>query len=754
MNRYSQLSQNIFMLKFCFRNCLFILPFIFLSSAFAEESQITKQKRPRIALVLSGGGALGMAHIGVLKKLEEMSIPVDCVVGTSMGALIGGAYADGITPDEMESVLVNTDISLLFDDYPPRKDITQKIKRDNFRAFFDFSLGFNDWKIMLPSGASSGYKFELFLQKLLNLDASRQYLNFDMLPVPYRAIATDIETGDMKVFHQGQLTTTMRASMSLPAIVAPISINGRSYLDGGLVRNLPVDIGRQLCGDIVIAVNLGTKPKSQDQIRSSIDVAMQSLTLLTEQNVADSLSELREQDILISPELSDFDLLSFNKQREIIDRGTAAAIKQQKRLSQLSIPREDYLKWRSTRFKTQSRSTRINLIEAKTAGYVTSDSVLREISIKDGELLDQDKLHSDLETLYGRSDFAYVGYSIDQVDNETKLVINADSKPWGPGYVKFGVGALTDFNSPTQFNTLATYRRTWINDYGAEWRTDLQLGYDSLLRTEFIQPLQVTDGAFVTPYLEAQRYFIPIYIAEVRAGDFIIAQKNAGIDIGVMGNLGEIRVGGYYSRINTKPEFGIATPIFENEHIKQSGIRADLIFDQIDNVSFPRAGIYLKLYYEDSEVREDVNVRYKKAQAILTGAYSLAENTVKLHYEWGDELSGLDDLPVYDAFELGGPGRLSGLYLDQLTGSRYDLGTLTYYYRVSQLPIQIGNGFYVGGSLETGKINDYLSGYTDTRINAGSLFVATETILGTLTVSYGLTDTHQHAWYLQLGPQF
>ena len=740
--------------KFASITCLIFLYCIPFRMAVASEPVSNDQKRPRVALVLSGGGALGMAHIGVLQQLEQMSIPVDCVVGTSMGALIGGAYANGVTPDKMAAALINTDISQLFDDNPPRADITQNLKRDDYRAFFDFALGFKGGKFMLPSGASSGYKFELFLKKLLNLDAARSNLDFNQLPLPYRAVVTDLETGEMKVFNHGRLTRVMRASMSLPAIVAPISIDDRTYIDGGLVRNLPVDIGRELCGDVVIAVNLGSKPKSQAQIQSSVDVALQSLVLLTEQNVAVSLAELGSDDILISPQLADFDLLSFDKQREIIDRGVAAAIKQQPALRKLAVSPQAYQQWRASRFSTTSAPVKIKSIAVRSSGYVTPEAILREIDLQAGDLLDQKQLHNQLEKLYGRGDFSYVDYSIDPEEAGADLIIYTDNKSWGPSYVRFGVGALTDFTSRTQFNLLASYRDTWVNSYGAEWRTDLQFGYDSFLRTEFNQPLQLSDGAFVLPYLEARRYFKPFYIAEVQAGEYTISRRDIGVDVGVTGSLGEFRIGGYFSRVNSKPEFSIATPLFSDKHIDQSGFRANLIIDQLDSVSFPRYGTYLKLFYDDSDVDEgSADYSYRKAQVIFTGAYSMAKHTLNLHYEWGDELSGLNDLPVQETFTLGGPGRLSGLFLDQLNGSRYSLASLTYYYQLNQLPTQLGRGLYAGLSLETGKINDGLMENPDERINAGSLFVAADTILGNLKISYGVTDTEQHTWYLQVGPR-
>jgi NTE family protein len=256
--------------------------------------------RPEVALVLSGGGAKGLAHIGVLKVLEELHVPVDCVIGTSMGALVGGIYAAGVEPETMQKIIAETDIAELFNDNPPRSEISYQIKKDDYRPLFDLNMGFNNFELELPYGASAGYRFELFLKEFIGLGSSISTLDFDDLPTPYRGTATDLETGDLKVFNQGDLARVMRASMSLPAVVAPTVIDDHIYVDGGLIRNLPIDIGRQTCGEVIIAVNLGTTPKSRDEIKNILDVASQAVILLTEQNVNASLEELSDKDILIT----------------------------------------------------------------------------------------------------------------------------------------------------------------------------------------------------------------------------------------------------------------------------------------------------------------------------------------------------------------------------------------------------------------------------------------------------------------------
>ena len=721
---------------------------------FAAEST-DPAKRPRVALVLSGGGALGFAHIGVLKVLEELRVPVDCIVGTSMGALVGGSYCAGVSANDMEKIIIESDIGSLFDDEPPRSEIPHNLKQDDYRPLFDFTLGFNKGELQLPTGASAGYKFELFLKKMIGTGASVANLNFSELPIPYRAIATNLETGEMKVFEQGELSQVMRASMSLPAVVNPTKIGNSVYVDGGLVNNLPIDIGRELCGEVLIAVNLGTKPKSKEEIHNSIDVALQSIVLLTEQNVKQSLEKLTADDILIEPNLKEYSSSSFSNQEEIIERGVVAARKQTARLAALAVSPDTYQHWLAGRQFKEFPSLTVTDITAETSGEVNTKAVTRDITTKPGQEFDRDNLGKDIVDMYGRGDFSYIGYSIIPDEESATIIIDAEAKPWGPGYLKFGFGAATDFTSPTQLNLAMSYRRTWMNSLGAEWRTDAQIGYNSFLRTEFMQPLQVRDGVFITPYLAAQRHFIQYYAEDIRLGDYRVQRLLAGVDLGITGRFGELTIGPYVGQIRGTPDFSILNtilPALDNDRI---ALLFTGVIDQLDRLVFPRSGYQASVEILNAEDKPYPGDDFSRAQASLTGAVSLGKNTFLARAEWGKEISGQDEnIPVYEAFILGGPRRLSGLYLDQLTGTEYDLETLTYYRQYASLPSQLGRGLYVGFSAESGRINDELMKDPWDRVYAGSIFWGADTILGALHIGYGYSSLDQRAWYLVIGPRF
>ena len=711
-------------------------------------------ERERVALVLSGGGALGFAHIGVLEVLEQMRVPVDCVVGASMGALVGGTWAAGVSPQTMRQRIVGTDILGLFDDDPPRRVLPQNVRRDDYRALFDFTLGFNDWQVQLPSAAAAGYKFELFLKDMIGDTAAVADLDFDRLVTPFRAVATDLEDGALRVFERGQLSRVLRASMSLPAVIQPAEVDGRIYVDGGLARNLPVDLGRELCGGRVIAVNLGTKPVTREQLTNSIDVALQSIVILTEQNVNRSIDSLDPDDILIEPDLTGFTSSSFRKQAEIIDKGIDAARAAGDRLRALALSAEEYADWQRQRSQRRPAKLTVTSISAKTSAGINREAVLRDIHAEPGKPIEPRQLHDDIVDIFGRGDFSYIGYTLYPDGDETRMEIEARGKPWGPGYLRLGLGAASDFDSPTQWNAIASYRRAWINSLGAEWHTDFQLGYNSLIGTRFIQPLQVRDGAYISPYVEFARDFVQYYRLENRLGDLEVRRARIGIDFGVTGPLGEAAVGPVFGTVNAFPEFGVLNPVIGETHEHEAGFRLLGVYDQLDSFAYPRSGWLGSAGLESMQDGWGAEEDYTRVHGRLLGAVSLGNNTLAGSLEWGGEISDTPGLPPHAAYQLGGPMRLSGLNIDQLTGDEYSLLTLAYYYRYANLPAQLGKGMFVGASLETGRIDDNLMQDSDDWSTGSSLFWGAETALGVAWLGLGYSSLGQQTLYLRIGPQF
>ena len=717
-----------------------------------ESSSDDTAPRPRIGLVLSGGGARGLAHVGVLQVMEDLKIPVDCIAGTSMGALVGGSYAAGVSPEKMRDVLSQSSIGELFDDLPPRSEIPLRIKRDSYRPLFDFTVGYYNGELLLPTGASAGYKFEFFLKDLIGQGSSIADLNFDSLPTPFRAIATDLESGDMRVFSEGELIKVMRASMSLPGVIAPTRIGQRVYVDGGLVRNLPVDIVRELCGDIIIAVNAGTPLLASDKLNSVIDVADQSINLLTEQNVKRSLAELNLIDVLIQPALDDISATDFELSKQIIESGVEAALHSSAALKSIALSDDEYAHWKNAREQRTLSAPHIHSINIADTSKADTDALREDISVAPGEVFDTQALHKDLARIYGRGDFSYLGYKVIPDDSGASIEIEAESKSWGPNFLKFGVGAIGDFNTPAQFNLAASYRRSWREYLGAEWRNDLQVGYDSFLKTEFIQPLQVRDGAFIATHAGLRRYVVQFYNDDVRIGQYIIKSARLGFDIGISSPIGELRIGPFVNSINAQPDFGVITATVPSVELTQIGYELTGVYDQLDSLSFPRSGSIAELSIRASKSGWGSDDEYTRAQLKTTAVHSVGNSTLSATIELGDEINCC--IQAYDPFQLGGPLRLSGLNLDQLTGSRYQLGRIGMYRQYSSLPSQFGRGMYYGAYFEAGRIDDPLKQDPYDWIRSVSAYWGADTVLGTLVIGYGVSSLNQRTAYLMLGPRF
>ena len=443
---------------------------------------------PRIGLVLSGGGARGAAHVGVLKVLEELRIPIAVIAGTSMGALVGGTYASGVSPTEMEHRLTTVNWDDLFVDDSPRTDWPIRRREQSFQPIFDFSIGVRDGKLKLPSGALAGQKVELFFSDLVkDADGIRR---FDDLPIPFRAVATDLEDGGMKVFDSGPLPEVMRASMSVPGLFAPVVIDDHIYVDGGLVRNLPIDVARTMGVDLVIAINLGSGYLPRDQLGSVVGVVGQMVAILTEQNVQRSLKELRPgKDVLISPDLGNFSSGDFNNAAKAIRIGEAAGRQAAPRLRHLSVSPEEYAAWKASRPPAIPDRAPIGQVQIAGLDTVNPGLFTPLIEHQEGQPLDRRRLNRDIRRVYGTGDFKNINYNLDLTDHQNNLNLNAIEKPWGPGYLTFGLGVATDFEGDNRFGLRGTYRRTWVNELGAEWYTTAQVGNVSDLYTEFLPAL-------------------------------------------------------------------------------------------------------------------------------------------------------------------------------------------------------------------------------------------------------------------------
>src|SRR5690349_6669256 len=345
-------------------------------------------KPPRIGLVLGGGGARGGAHLGVLQVLEDLRVPVDCIAATSMGALVGGAYAAGVSPADIRELVARTDWVNIFDDSAGREQVNIRRKDLDDRFYSGIELGVSSEGIKFREGAVAGEKLKLFFNQLVRADLGDRPI--EDLRMPLAIIATDIGTGERVAIRSGNLTSAMRASMSVPGLIAPVYRDGRKLVDGGLTDNLPIAEVRDLCkADVVIAVNVGSPLFTPDEVKGIVTVLGQVVNLLTEQNVARSLAELRPGDIYIRPNLGDITSTAFTRQIEAAERGRAAALLSADELRRFSVSPQAYAAWQSrVRLAEVHTPPVIDDVVVEDTRFVNRDTIRRGISQQEGEPLD------------------------------------------------------------------------------------------------------------------------------------------------------------------------------------------------------------------------------------------------------------------------------------------------------------------------------------------------------------------------------
>ncbi|MNF47703.1 patatin-like phospholipase family protein [Pseudomonas sp. Irchel s3b6] len=706
--------------------------------------------RPKIGLVLSGGAARGLAHIGVLKALEEQGIKIDAIAGTSMGAVIGGLYASGYKIDELEKLALGIDWQQALSDAPPRADIPFRRKQDDRDFLVKQQLSFrDDGSLGLPLGVIQGQNLTLLLESLLAHTSDTR--DFDKLPIPFRAVATDIASGEKVVFRKGHLPQVIRASMSIPAVFAPVELDGRLLVDGGMTDNIPVDVAREMGVDLAIVVDIGTPLRTRKQMTSVVDVLNQSITLMTRRNSEEQLATLHKDDILVQPPLASFGVTDFGKAREMIDAGYRATRLLDARLAALGPATPEDAELTAARAPGQ-RTPVINAIRVENDSKVGDDVIRYYIRQKVGEPLDIGRLQTDMGTLYGLDYFDLVQYRVVHKGQDHTLVIRARGKRTGTDYLRLGLNLSDDMKGDSAFNIGASYRVNGINSLGAEWLTRAQIGDQQELYTEFYQPLDVGSRYFVAPYAAIESQNVEAILENDPIAEYRLERYGFGLNLGrQIGNSGEIRLGVGEAWGNADVRIGDQS--LPSESFNEGFYELKYSFDSLDNVYFPHAGEDIGLSFREFEPGLGSDSRYRQWDFKLDKALSFGPDTYVFGGRYGRTLDTAD--VVTSSFVLGGARQLSGFRQDSISGQNVSLTRAIYYRRLTPrayLPLDFP--LYLGASLERGRAwnndNEFDSGY----INAASVFFGFDTPLGPLNFSYGFNDEDEQAIYMNLGQTF
>jgi len=706
-------------------------------------------ERPRIGLVLSGGGARGAAHVGVLKVIDELHIPIDYIAGTSMGAIIGGLYASGMTAEQIEEALAEVDWGDVLRDDTVRRQLSFRRKSEDRDFLVRADIGYKDGEVKLPTGLLQGQKLLLLLQRLTRPVSGIG--RFDDLPIPFRAVATDIATGQKVVIDHGSLALAMRASSSIPSIFAAVEWEDRLLVDGGVSDNLPVQVAREMGADILIVVDISTPLASREEITNAIDIADQLTTIMTRSNTERSIALLGDLDIFLVPDLGKLGTADFTRSMEAVPLGEKAARQRSSELSALSVNREAWQAYRQRTLqrKPSSEPPVIAFIRIDNDSAISDEVLQARLGLHRGDRLSENKLEQGIARIYGMDLFKEVSYRLVEEDGEAGIVVEVKEKPWGPTYLDYGIKLYGSWDSGGQLSLGAGYTRTALNPLGGEYRLLVSLGENHLLFGEFYQPLSVEQPWFVNPRLKLSRRNIGYYEDGHKVAEYYFDQALVALEAGKeFGNWGEFRLGYRYAYddidVHTGPGY------FEDQSYNEGSVFVQLAVDTMDNLYFPSLGqdglvrftAYNRAFGGDHDF-EQLHLRWSSARTRGT-------NTLVLHgqaaYTFGS------DAPVYGHQLLGGFLRLSGYDRYELSGQHSALGVAGVLHRLNAKGAVVP--IYVGGTLEAGNVWQTSSEFGSRWIGAGSLFLGLDTYLGPLYLGFGAAEGGHRTAFIYLGAPF
>lgn len=704
----------------------------------------TQSNQPKIGLALSGGGARGAAHIGVLRELEKQNIRIDYIAGTSMGAIIGGLYASGMTVEQIDQAYNSIDWTDVLNDSSPRQELSMRRKLDQAVFQLDKKIGVKDGRIELPAGVIRGQKLELELQKLLMHVG--EVIDFDQFEIPFRAIASDIASNQAVVIRNGSLSQALRASMAVPGVFTPVTIDGKLLVDGGITNNLPVDVVRKMGADVVIAVDISSPLLKLEGTVSVITIAEQLTNILVRRTTDEQIGRLAEDDLLITPELGNFSSGNFAGSASLIPKGEQATQEHTSRLAQLATPGTSSAAHQNTCPSCLQERPVIGYVRVDNDSRIDNDFLKNMLQQKTGQPLDVPTLEKDIGRIYGLGTFDSVQYDLEKDGEEIGLVLKVREQPWGPNYLQFGLSMSSDFAKSNRFIIRFGYTKIPINDLNGEWRTIFSLGEEPGIETDLYQPLAIGSPWFVNPSVFAltNKY-------NILEGDDIFAETRVfriGGDLSIgrqFSSLGDIHLG--LRRYTGKTEVIIGDPEIPEQDINAGEIFLNARFDSLDDIFFPRHGLKGNLGWIGSRTELGADDDFDQAVARVLAAKTWGKHTLHLGGRILTTYNGI--APIQNYFRLGGLFSLPGYSENELAAQNavlFNTGYLHAFKPIFSMPAYLGANLQYGNIFQQKEDIDY----SDLKL-AGALYLGLESVIGPLYIGYGLAEGGSQRFYFTIG---
>jgi NTE family protein len=699
--------------------------------------------RPRVGLALGGGGARGVAHIAVLRKLEELHIPVDCIAGTSMGSLVGGLYAAGVPIAEMEQLVLETDWKRLFDDSIPRQDRSYRRKQDDRDGVATLGAGLNKSGLALSPGMLQGERIlSLFERKTLRVSTID---DFDKLPIPFRALGTDLNTGEPVEIGSGSLAQAMRASMSLPGIFQPVQIDGRVLIDGGIAEQVPIDTVRRMGADLVIAVDVGTPLTQLDADASVLQVVSQLTGMLTVGNTRNSTARLGAADVLIVPELgTEVTTSDFAKAKEALAIGQQAADAAVGRLA--GLPR---YRGAPPAVPPAPEIPVVHFVRLENDSRYADSVLTGLIDIPVGQPLDVDALEQATLRAYSLGTFASVAYQVVEEDGRTGVVVTAREKSQGPNYLQAGFLLQTDFSGTYSSSLRLALLRAPVTPYGAEARVLVGLGNEPGIHAEYYHPFDPEARWYFYGRLGAQGRTSPVYVDGHRIAEYESRVGGAKLSLGrTFGLVGALEAG--IERTDGEAQVQVGDPTLPDIDVSTGAWFTDLSIDRLDSLYFPRQGYWAEASYRATADWLGGGAEFKEVGLDLLAAKSFGLHALQASAGYHSTISGA--LPLNERYQMGGRGRLVGFHYNELTGQNYAVVMVGYSYQLGSL---FGRSAVVGGTFEYGNAWERRAdmAWSDGIFN-GSAYVGFDSWIGPMLFGYGMREGGHGVLFVEIGKPF
>jgi len=698
-------------------------------------------------LVLEGGGALGLAHIGVIQYLEEHRIPVSYIAGTSMGGLVGGVYATGREAAEVRDLVKGIKWDQVISGRTPFSDLSFRRKQDarEYPSTLEFGL---HQGLQFPSGFNSGQQVDLILDRIALPYSDLK--SFDELPIPFACVGTDLVTRSEHVFRSGPLGLALRSTMSLPGIFSPVHYEGHIYVDGGLLNNIPVDVAKEMGADVVLGVHLEIAPLKPDASLNSFQVLGESIAAVIAANEREAMSDA---DIVVNVPLQKFSSMDYEKADQLIKAGYQAAAANAEKLSSLSVDEAAWKVYLSRRGERRRPAATPQFVQVTGVDPRIANPLSKQMSDLAEQPVDSARLEREILELDGTGPFSRLNYTMVEQNGKPGLQIEAQEKPYSPPTVRpLIVIDGSDYNDV--FFSLGA-RITFLNfgGYRRELRNDVILGSQYGIRSEYYRPFRPASNWFIAPRVGFDSHQYPLYNGSSLLALYRNRTSLGGLDLGhVFGRTGELRLGyeGGYQHLSPQIGNDARLPTVSGT---TGDVKLQYSLDRLDEPIVPRSGESAKFFTKYFNTNPAAPEGFPLSELQLQNFFRLSDpSSVFVNAYGGTSYGYKTGIP---AFQLGGGTRFVAFGTNELFTNQYFLFQTGYIRTLKNLPPLLGSTIDFLGTFEVGKTYKLPNGPKPPYLPGdvvGALIV--NTIFGPVEVGGAVGNYGHSKFFFQIGRVF